>query len=813
MFFRLLTGLLLVALPTSLFTQPNDDLSIRSCLTDQLHEQNMHQDPAYEKAWRARQQRMLDRMQEQPGEKLFTDCPDPIVLPIAVHFQNVITGFDLSCLRQLAIDQVQILNDDFQGVNLDIDNWTNGSSSAFPGVSNGESCLQFCLATLNHPAGYDLNDGDVAVTVNRTSGNFAGDWAGYVNIYVRNIGALGFSPLGGDGDGDGVTVDNAAFGTGAGCAGFQPNSPFDLGRTVTHEIGHYLNLPHIWGGGCANDDGVADTPDQSSSYGGCPNVGAASCGSTDMHMNYMDYVNDACMYMLSAGQVDRMENYTLANLQNVLTNTSVIECGGAPTASIQFATGGEVVKLTEGTSNCAEAGSRTLQLPLLVSNPPEETATVNVAVASSGVAGQDFALLTPQITIPAGSTAEAYVLLTIYEDAVEEPGVEIQLSLSIAPGAAPGNLLLGDNASQLLVVEDDDQAPGFDDFAQQEANTFSGFAEHDFGPGTSIYFRDQNSGGLMMKLTNTGGFDFGCIRVEVDRAAGAPPGATPSSAPESALLTDKTFFIVPEFNSPTGTYDVELYYAEEEINGWLAATGEPLSNLRVVKSIGTIEFATTLEVLPATYSNPLGFYAFATTVTTGFSGFALGGQAQVLPVEWLGFSAAGGEKSVGLRWEVGAQTGNAGFEVLRSTEQTTGTFRALGWVEGAGTTTEPATYTFTDETAIPGTTYFYQLRQVDVDGAEDFSVIRAASLAATAANRITISPNPFTSRLYFTAASNEAGTYQVLLPDGRVLREGSFPAGFHQENISLGDAPAGIYFLRVRLGKSITLRKIMKCCQ
>jgi hypothetical protein len=87
---------------------------------------------------------------------------------------------------------------------------------------------------------------------------------------------------------------------------------------LTHEVGHYFYLDHIWGNGCNSDDEVSDTPDQSSDYDGCPSLGASSCGSTDMHMNYMDYTNDVCMYMFSAGQSVRMENYINANLNNMI---------------------------------------------------------------------------------------------------------------------------------------------------------------------------------------------------------------------------------------------------------------------------------------------------------------------------------------------------------------------------------------------------------------------------------------------------------------------------------------------------------------
>ena len=182
----------------------------------------------------------------------------------------------------------------------------------------------------------------MAVTVNGSNGSFDGNWSGYINIFVRNIGALGFSPLGGNGNGDGITIDNGAFGSGAGCAGFSPNFPFNLGRTVTHELGHYLDLDHIWGGGCGADDGINDTPNQANSYGGCPSINSSSCGSTDMHMNYMDYVNDRCMYMFSALQVSRMDNYATGNLQNVIGNSDVLDCdggggGGGNNAIVQFA--------------------------------------------------------------------------------------------------------------------------------------------------------------------------------------------------------------------------------------------------------------------------------------------------------------------------------------------------------------------------------------------------------------------------------------------------------------------------------------------
>ena len=79
------------------------------------------------------------------------------------------------------------------------------------------------------------------------------------------------------------------------------------GRTLTHEIGHYLNLRHIWGDGrCRQDDFVEDTPASDGPNYGCPSYPTVNCKSADMTMNYMDYTDDACMYMFTDGQRNRM---------------------------------------------------------------------------------------------------------------------------------------------------------------------------------------------------------------------------------------------------------------------------------------------------------------------------------------------------------------------------------------------------------------------------------------------------------------------------------------------------------------------------
>jgi len=101
-------------------------------------------------------------------------------------------------------------------------------------------------------------------------------------------------------------VTHTGFGTKGTAA-----APFNLGRTTTHEIGHYLNLRHIWGDtpDCSGSDFVADTPNAEDANYGKPTFPSISCNNAphgDMFMNYMDYVDDKAMFMFTAGQVARM---------------------------------------------------------------------------------------------------------------------------------------------------------------------------------------------------------------------------------------------------------------------------------------------------------------------------------------------------------------------------------------------------------------------------------------------------------------------------------------------------------------------------
>ena len=144
----------------------------RTCLSHD-HTQHLMQDPAY----RDKKQKMLDAFEKVNLERgnFKAQCASPTLIPVAIHYQGV-NDADAACLRQLAVTQINILNDDYAGTNSDINKWTGQAASAFPGVSNGEACLKFVIADQNHPSGYGLSNGDLAVTINRTQGDQVNNW-------------------------------------------------------------------------------------------------------------------------------------------------------------------------------------------------------------------------------------------------------------------------------------------------------------------------------------------------------------------------------------------------------------------------------------------------------------------------------------------------------------------------------------------------------------------------------------------------------------------------------------------------------------
>ena len=128
-----------------------------------------------------------------------------------------------------------------------------------------------------------------------------------LNLWICTIGGgiLGYAQFpGGASSTDGVAIDSKYIGsTGTAIA------PFNLGRTATHEVGHWMNLRHIWGDATCGSDLVSDTPTHNAANYGVPaypHYSTCSGNPVEMTMNYMDYTDDRGMFMFSNGQKSRM---------------------------------------------------------------------------------------------------------------------------------------------------------------------------------------------------------------------------------------------------------------------------------------------------------------------------------------------------------------------------------------------------------------------------------------------------------------------------------------------------------------------------
>jgi len=271
-----------------------------------------------------------------------------ITIPVVVHV--VYSQSDQNISDAQILSQIRVLNEDFGRTNTDAiytdEQWLDRAA---------DTRIRFEMATVD-PSGLPTTGitrtrtgkpafvaGDNTVKFSRQSGIDAWPTEHYLNIWVCNLaqGVLGYAqfPGGGRAETDGVVISFQHFGD---MGTVRP--PFDLGRTATHEIGHWLNLRHIWGdGGCGVDDHVADTPPADRPHDGCPTF-AHSCGGDAMYQNFMDYTNDACMNLFTQGQAQRMRAlFAPGGYRHEMLNSPALKPTPAPIAYLSTPQNLEVI--------------------------------------------------------------------------------------------------------------------------------------------------------------------------------------------------------------------------------------------------------------------------------------------------------------------------------------------------------------------------------------------------------------------------------------------------------------------------------------
>ena len=281
--------------------------SARQCASQEVLEEQLKSDPQ-----RARNLEELERRTAEfkgRDQSMFR-AAGKLYIPVVVNviLPNAAQVTDAQIQRQL-----DVLNQDYNRTNAELAN-ANVYLAGYSYTAVANCQLEFYI---QDPAN-DINRKNASGTfgtndaVKRTtSGGLNPESAATkMNIWVCDLssGLLGYAQFpGGSSATDGVVIDYQAFGT---AASYPMYTQFNKGRTATHEVGHWLNLRHIWGDARCGNDQVGDTPAHDASNGGCPSSTLRSrCTGKPLEqwMNYMDYTDDACMYMFTSGQKTRMD--------------------------------------------------------------------------------------------------------------------------------------------------------------------------------------------------------------------------------------------------------------------------------------------------------------------------------------------------------------------------------------------------------------------------------------------------------------------------------------------------------------------------
>lgn len=515
---------------------------------------------------------------------------DPINTPGNINGENISDA--------QIISQIKVLNEDFRRLTN-----TNGGANTTGLAQDIE--INFCLA--EQDANGDITTGIVRhnitpYTNDEPNGAGGADWetfeivadlktntiwdpTKYLNIWTMRFGGLslddgglsdllGFAQFPGSStlsdlstnsgiaNTDGVVINFNALGTeDENDTSFTLNGTYNLGRTTTHEIGHWLGLRHIWGDkandtddGCLVDDYCSDTPNAEAANYSC-NLTNDSCPDLvfDMVQNYMDYTPDACMDTFTQDQKDRM----VTVMQNSPRRKELDSSIGCDTAipAIRFINPN--LSINEGT-NCSFVD---YEIPLRISAPPSQDATITFTINNTSLTeGDDFDILTPSVQFNLGETIDKNFIVRIYVDSFIEVDESITVGMSISTTGDAFITTTSNTTFTLNVADDDTRYNGITTIFNDDFESYENFTIDPIG-GWTMNDLDGNYTYNIINIAYTNQAYKGTFIVF--NASQTSPTTSPNWDPHGG---QKGYYCFDATSNPSGTAVNNDYIFTPQIN-------------------------------------------------------------------------------------------------------------------------------------------------------------------------------------------------------------------------------------------------------
>ena len=858
----ILSAFFLIQMSIGLFAQltPSSD----RCGTMNLHNFKLKNDPAYRAT-----RREIDKLAQSyvQNAKKSSLVGGIVVIPVAFHVIYRTTTQNISDAQINA--QIKQLNDDYRRINSD----RNATPAAFRGAAKDLE-IQFCLATRD-PSGLATTGitrtsttttafDDVTFEAQKTSTIWNRNK--YLNLWSANLSGtlLGYAQFpGGPASTDGVVLRYSTVGS---IANPGTLTGYNLGRTASHEVGHWLNLYHIWGddrGACTGTDQVFDTPNQGDESSGTPNFPLVDiCAPTSpgvMFMNYMDYSDDVSANMFTNGQKTRMLS-ALSNFRSTILSSN----GCIPPTLADY-----VLNANVGTQTTCAGSS----LDYTVLTTAYNSYNTSIGFSTSGLPAGCTASFSASSVAPGnptnvsltvgGGVAAGFYHFFVNTTSGASNADAIALTFWVLPSSfsnapilsLPLNNATGQSTTPLFTWNGIEGATLYDfqlstiaDFSniiltQNNIATNSAFVPTTtpLSNLTTYYWRVMAKNNCASSPFATGNFTTGNITCSTINSTDVPKTISSVAAslvtstlnfPSTGTVTDvnvtnigisHTYIqdLTITLRSPNST-DITLLSepcaGQTAINmGFDDQTSNAVGSYPCPPNNGLL-YQPDNFLTPMNGANASGTWTLRVEDSYDGDGGSLNAWGlrvcvnnNSLPVELLDFKAKSLKNVVQLNWKTAFERNNAGFEIQRSTDPLS-IFTKIGFVKGHGNSTQTIDYQNIDSDVKAGTTYYYRLRQLDFDDKETFSKVEAVNLDKNIVWDISLSPNPAESvlNIEILGTMSEAITLDLYSIQGQLVSSKKMTADNSTTTLDLTPLSNGVYFLKCQTGSNHFIKKIVK---